>query len=114
MSPSTSQSPFGSAMLTYPLESKPGLTLDPSLLVQPGNRNEPTVTVDQSCLLEQNCPSRRMPDLSLMGTNPLVQKKTKFKEAKSARGHVSPEMGTNTGEWVTPGTVSAGWLPLKH
>lgn len=55
-----------------------------------------------------------MPDLSLMGTNPLVQRKAKFKEAKSVRGHVGPGKGTNTGEWVTPGAGSTGWLPLKQ
>lgn len=55
-----------------------------------------------------------MPDLTLRGTNPLVQRKAKFKEAESVRGHVGPEMGSNTGEWVAPGTMSTGWLPLKH
>lgn len=82
--------------------------------VQSGSRNEPTVIRDQSYLLEQMCPRKKMPDLSLIGTIPLVQRKAKFKEAKSIRRHVGPGKGTNAGEWVTPGAVSTGWLPLKH
>lgn len=55
-----------------------------------------------------------MPDLSLMGTNSLVQRKSKFKEAKSVRGHVGPGKGINIGKQVTPGAVSTGGLPLNH